>query len=117
MARKKSRSAKAKSVNTKRFILNCIPSIRPEDDWTFEDAVAAGVVDVAATIPATKDLRAVWWPVDDQDGTGACVGFATAYGVLRWHYVDAGLLKKSKRIPPRSRLQGSSGWPIRKRMR
>jgi len=77
--------------------LNCSPSARPEDDWTYEDAIAAGVVDVAATTPTTKDLRAAWWKIDDQGATGACVGFSTAYGVLRWHYVTAGRLKKSQK--------------------
>lgn len=97
MANKKSTSDKTKKFSTKEFILNCSPSITPEDDWTFEDAVEAGVVDIAARIPARKDLRASWWKIDNQDGTGACVGYATAYGVLRWHYVTKGLLKKSER--------------------
>ena len=97
MARKKSKSRNAKNLSTKRFILNCSPSARPEDDWTFEDAIAAGVVDVAATTPTTKDLRAAWWKIDHQGTTGACVGFSTAYGVLRWHYVTAGRLKKSQK--------------------
>jgi hypothetical protein len=77
--------------------LNCSPSAKTEDDWTFEDAVAAGVADLAAAPPASKDLRAAWWRIDDQGNTGACVGFATAYGVLRWHYVKAGLLARSQR--------------------
>ena len=54
-------------ISTKRFILNCSPSARPEEDWTFEDAIAAGVVDVAATTPTTKDLRAAWWKIDNAD--------------------------------------------------
>lgn len=97
MAQKKSKSRNAKSFSTKRFILNCNPSAQPEDDWTFEDAIAAGVVDVAATTPTTKDLRAGWWKIDNQGTAGACVGFSTAYGVLRWHYVTAGRLKKSNK--------------------
>jgi len=97
MARKNSMSPKAKKFSTKKFILNCSPSARPEDDWTFEDAIAAGVVDLAAAPPTTKDLRANWWKIDNQGSTGACVGFATAYGVLRWHYVTAGRLKKSEK--------------------
>jgi hypothetical protein len=97
MARKNSMSPKAKKFSTKKFILNCSPSVRPEDDWTFEDAIAAGVVDLAAAPPTTKDLRANWWKIDNQGSTGACVGFATAYGVLRWHYVTAGRLRKSEK--------------------
>lgn len=98
MARKKRKSRKGKSFSTRSFILNCSPSARPEDDWTFEDAIAAGVVDVAATAPVSKDLRAAWWKIENQGSTGACVGFSTAYGVLRWHYVTAGLLKKSQKL-------------------
>jgi len=97
VAGKKSKSPKGKKFSTKKFILNCSPSARPEDDWTFEDAIAGGVVDLAARPPKAKDLRANWWKIDNQGRTGACVGFATAYGVLRWHYVTAGRLKKSQK--------------------
>ena len=97
MAGKKSKSRKPKKLGTNRFILNCSPSARPEDDWTFEDAIAAGVFDRFAIPPPTKDLRANWWKIDSQGSTGACVGFATAYGVLRWHYVTAGRLQKTKK--------------------
>jgi hypothetical protein len=97
MARTIRASRGAKNFSTKKFILNCDPSTRPEDDWTFEDALSAGVVAVAATTPPSKDLRAAWWKIDDQGSTGACVGFATAYGVLRWQYAAAGLLKKSQK--------------------
>ena len=60
-----------------RLILNCEPSAGADTDWTCEDAVAAGVVAVAAAPPAV-DLRRPDWPVRDQGPTGACVGFATA---------------------------------------
>ena len=97
MASKKSRLRNTSSFSTKRFILNCSPSASPEDDWTFEDAIAAGVVSLAASLPTKKDLRASWWKIDNQGSTGACVGFATAYGVLRWHYVTVGRLAKSQK--------------------
>lgn len=97
MAHKKSKSHKARNFSTKKFILNCIPSVHLEDDWTFEDAISAGVVDLTDRPPTRKDLRTSWWKIDDQGSTGACVGFATAYGVLRWHYVTAGLLSKSQK--------------------
>jgi len=97
MARKKTKPRKTKSFSTKRFILNCSPSVRPEDDWTFEDAIESGVVSVSASPPEHKDLRADWWEIDNQGKTGACVGFATAYGVLRWHYVSSGRLPKSQK--------------------
>ena len=49
-------------------------------DWTFADAVEAGVVPDAAA-RAEVDLRGGEWPVGDQGTTGACVGFAAADGV------------------------------------
>lgn len=97
MARKKGKSTKNKRFSVRPFVLNCTPSVKTEDDWTFEDAISAGVVDLAAAPPASKDLRETWWKIDHQGRTGACVGFATAYGVLRWHYVTAGLLQKSQK--------------------
>jgi hypothetical protein len=83
------------------FVLNCTPSTDTETDWGYEDAVEAGVVAAAARPPRSVDLRADWWPVRNQRSTGACVGFATADGVLRWHYVDKGLIKKDDEISPR----------------
>ena len=59
----------------RRFILNCDPSTGVQQDWTFADAVEAGVVADAAA-RAEVDLRGGDWPVRDQGTTGACVGFA-----------------------------------------
>ena len=83
-----------------RFVLNCEPSAGVDSDWTFEDAVAAGVVAADEARPAV-DLRRPDWPVRDQGSTGACVGFATAAGVLHWHYGKAGLLAPGERPSPR----------------
>ena len=69
-------------------------------DWTFADAVEAGVVPDAAA-RAEVDLRGGEWPVGDQGTTGACVGFAAADGVLHWHYRQAGLLAEGERPSPR----------------
>jgi hypothetical protein len=91
-----------KDFSVKHYVLNCVPSTPSENDWTFEDAVDAGVVDAAVTVPSTKDLRANWWKIDDQGMTGACVGFATAYGVLRWHFIKEG--KISKKDKPSARF-------------
>lgn len=98
MAKKKTAKKKAsrKRLNTRSFVLNCVPSARPEDDWTFADAIDAGVVDDNVRVPASKDLRAAWWRIDNQGNTGACVGYATAYGVLRWHYVKEGKITKTQ---------------------
>ncbi len=76
---------------TKR-ILNCLPSPHQDDDWDVASAAAAGWLDVRAPVPATFDLRAPWWPIGDQGGTGSCVGWATADSCLRWHYVVTGRL-------------------------
>ncbi len=97
MPKKKAKSRKTKKFSVNPFILNCVPSVKPEDDWTFEDAVDAGIVDHASGVPASKDLRASWWKIDNQGRTGACVGFATAYGVLRWQFCTAGWIKKSQK--------------------
>ena len=82
------------------FILNCEPSAGVDTDWTFEDAVAAGVVAPTEARPEV-DLRRADWPVRDQGATGACVGFAAADGVLHWHYWRAGLLPPGERPSPR----------------
>ena len=84
----------------RRFILNCDPSTGVQQDWTFADAVEAGVVADAAA-RAEVDLRGGDWPVRDQGTTGACVGFAAADGVLHWHYRQAGLLAAGERPSPR----------------
>ena len=90
------RRTSKKRFNTRRFVLNCDPSADQGDDWTFEDAIASGVVDTAPAVPSSKDLRAPWWRINDQGSTGACVGYATAYGVLRWHYVKEGKIKRTE---------------------
>jgi hypothetical protein len=86
-----------KGVNTKQFVLNCVPSYSPETDWTFEDAIDAELIDSNNIAPARKDLRTDWWKIDNQGKTGACVGYATAYGVLRWHYVKEGKSPKNEK--------------------
>jgi C1A family cysteine protease len=91
----KKRVAK-KRFNAKKYVLNCVPSTHTEGDWTFEDALISGVVSILSRVPSSKDLRASWWTINNQGSTGACVGFATAYGVLRWHYVKAGKIKKDE---------------------
>ena len=82
-------------------ILNCKPSPRTERDWRFEHAAAAGVLKAPAALPATKDLRETWWKIGDKGNTGACVGWATADSVLRWHFVKANRLPKDQPLSPR----------------
>ena len=71
-------------------ILNCKPSPKAEDDFTFQHAAETAAVAKAPTIPPSKDLRATWWKINDQGSTGSCVGWGTADGLLRWHFVHAG---------------------------
>ncbi len=82
-------------------ILNVNPSPKTETDWTFEHAAAASIVAAAPTTPPTKDLRAAWWKVNDQGSTGSCVGWATADGLLRWHFVGANRLDRKDLLSPR----------------
>jgi C1A family cysteine protease len=83
-------------------ILNCIPSRETERDWRLEHADQAGLLAARpAAIPASKDLRAAWWKVGNQGGSGSCVGWATADSVLRWHFVKSGRLKQSEKLAPR----------------
>ena len=91
----------AKTKRTVKRILNCNPSRDPQKDWRIEHAVGAGVLAAAAPPPANKDLRESWWQIGDQGATGSCVGWATADGVLRWHFVKGGLLGKDEPLSPR----------------
>ena len=82
-------------------ILNCVPSLNPEKDWTITAALDSGLLTAPAT-PASKDLRApTWWAVGDQGSTGSCVGWGTADSVLRWHFVMASRLSKSEPLSVR----------------
>lgn len=82
-------------------IYNCVPSRQIERDWTFAHAQKAGVLAAAPPIPASKDLREKWWTVGDQKYTGSCVGWATADGMLRWHFVKNNELAPDARLSPR----------------
>jgi len=94
MAQKK--AVKKRGVSTRQFVLNCDPSAGTENDWTFEDALDSGIVRLRKVLPTSRDLRSTWWRINNQGSTGACVGFATAYGVLRWHYVNARKIKRTE---------------------
>jgi hypothetical protein len=91
---------KRKTKAHPKRILNCIPSRKTETDWRFEHADAAGLLEAAA-IPASKDLRATWWKINNQLQTGSCVGWASADGVIRWHMVKANRLGQKELLAPR----------------
>ncbi len=90
----------AKEESIKR-ILNCKPSKNTENDWTFEHAAEAGIVEAGASIPSSKDLREAWWDIGNQLNTGSCVGWASTDAVLRWHFVKANRLPKDKKLSVR----------------
>ncbi len=92
---------KTDELNVGNFVLNCVPSSGMENDWTLEDAASAGIVNLRIKVPDSLDLREEWWDIRSQGATGACVGFATADGVLRWKYMKAGLITESDYPSPR----------------
>jgi hypothetical protein len=84
-----------------RYITNVVPSKDTQDDWTLEDSLVAGAVGAPAALPAEVDLRQPWWSVNDQEHTGSCVGWATADGLLRQMFVEAGRLGQAELLSPR----------------
>ncbi|MBX7172697.1 MAG: C1 family peptidase [Pyrinomonadaceae bacterium] len=93
---------KKKNSESKR-ITNLIPSKEIEKDWTFNNAVEAEMLNAGpvAALPPSVDLRENWWTVGDQGNTGACVGWACAEGVLRWHFAKANRIANSQSLSPR----------------
>ena len=80
------KAASSRSSGAQAFqdrICNLVPSVGTDQDFTITDAVAVGAVARAPKLPASVDLRAGWWAINDQENTGSCVGWATADGVVR----------------------------------
>jgi len=88
-------------------ICNVVPSKNVADDWTFQDALTAGVFGAVAALPPKVDLRADWWKINDQGSTGSCVGWATADGVMRQQLVKAGKLGQNELLSARFVWMGS----------
>lgn len=97
ITKKSSRS----TIPSAQRICNLVPSKGTETDWGYEHAVASSAAGAVTAPPASVDLRASWWAIDDQEDTGSCVGWATAEGVLRYHMVAAGKLAKNVQLSPR----------------
>jgi Papain family cysteine protease len=93
--------ALARQQKHKDKILNCKPSRQTETDWLIEHSMKAGVMAAEPALPASKDLRQAWWKIGNQETTGACVGWATADSLLRWHFVKAQEIPKDKLVSPR----------------
>jgi hypothetical protein len=110
MAARTSRTAAPGGNGGTGRILNCIPSTKTETDWELHNAQDAGLLAAgarAAAPPKTRDLREAWWAFGDQGDTGACVGWASADSVLRWHLVQAGRLAKTEPLSPRFQWMAS----------
>lgn len=83
-------------------VLNIVPSRDTQKDWKYENAVGAGLAaGRVAAVPASKDLRETWWDIGDQVDSGSCVGWATADGLLRWHFTKTNRLPKTEKLSPR----------------
>jgi len=88
-------------------ICNLVPSHDTQNDWQLPDAVSAGAVAAAPAIPGMVDLRQAWWKIGDQEDTGSCVGWATAEGVMRYHFTTANRLGQNEPLSPRYVWMGS----------
>lgn len=82
-------------------ILNCVPSKDTESDWQLTEAVESGFMLPEVELPDAVDLRADWWTIGDQQTSGACVGFAVADSVCRWHFVQDGRLEPDQLLSVR----------------
>ena len=74
MARPRRQTPKKKRGVRQKRILNVVPSPDQDKDWILETAEAAGRAEAGPPVPASKDLRDLWWKINDQGSTGSCVG-------------------------------------------
>lgn len=95
------RSTKFKATD---FICNLVPSTGTESDWNFANSVESGALTALQAPPASVDLRAPWWAIDNQEQTGSCVGWATAEGVGRYH------MQKASKITTMQLLSARYVW-------
>ncbi|TFW13768.1 hypothetical protein E4L96_19345 [Massilia arenosa] len=98
---KSARHPSARKTSAVRRICNLVPSRGTDTDWQYDDALTAGLLRAPAALPASVDLRQSWWTINDQGGTGSCVGWASADGVLRYHLVKASKLDEGTLLSPR----------------
>ncbi|MGZ4725894.1 MAG: C1 family peptidase [Ilumatobacteraceae bacterium] len=97
----KKTAAKKTATNFSDYICNVLPSKGTENDWQLGDSIAAGTIGAPAALPASVDMRAPWWTINNQENTGSCVGWATADGVVRWHMVQGGRIGQQVLLSPR----------------
>ena len=98
---KRSSSSRRAAAAPVRRVCNLVPSRDTEKDWSYHDAVGSGALTAVAALPASVDLRQAWWTIGDQEDTGSCVGWATAEGVLRYHFAMLGKVPQDKPLSPR----------------
>lgn len=91
---------KTPATGSVQRICNVVPSKNTEQDWKLQDAVVSGAL-TALALPPSVDLRQTWWNIGDQGGTGSCVGWAAAEGVVRHHMVKANRLAKTQPLSAR----------------
>ncbi|MCX6295780.1 MAG: C1 family peptidase [Bacteroidetes bacterium] len=96
-------------ARTKR-IFNCVPSRDKQDDWQMDKAKEMGLSPKKKILPKEVDLRAKWWKIGNQGSTGACVGWATADSLLRYHFT------KAKKIKPGEHMSVRFIWMASKEM-
>lgn len=100
--KKAAKNSTAKRTNFDEFICNVIPSKGTEKDWQLADSLAAGSIGaVPRALPASIDLRASWWAINNQENTGSCVGWATADGVVGYHMTKANRIAQTQLLSPR----------------
>jgi C1A family cysteine protease len=104
---KRSSSRRRAPAAPARRIVNLVPSQNTERDWRYQDALGSGALTAVAALPASVDLRQAWWTIGDQEDTGSCVGWATAEGVLRYHFAMAGKVPQNQPLSPRFIWMGS----------
>ena len=97
----KKSTAKASRSQFEHFICNVVPSKGTENDWQLSDSIAAGSIGAPAALPASVDMRASWWKINNQENTGSCVGWATADGVARQQMTKAGKITQTQLLSPR----------------
>jgi C1A family cysteine protease len=87
----------AKSIR----IFNCVASRDKQDDWHIDKAKKMGLSPKKKVLPEQVDLRAKWWKIGNQGATGACVGWATADSLLRYHFTKARKIKQGEQMSVR----------------
>jgi C1A family cysteine protease len=111
-AKKAPRTSKSSGFDPTKYICNVVPSKETERDWTYAASVQAGALTAVAALPASVDLRAPTWSINNQNSTGSCVGWATADGVGRYLLERSGKLTGGEMLSPRYIWMGSKETDI-----